>query len=573
MHSRPKRLIPWSAALVFIAFLPAVRYGFLDWDDRANLALNPAFSGLSWKSLWSMFTTYNFGPYQPLSSLSWALDLRLWGLSPAGFHLTNVVLHSLNAALFFLIAEELFTRSLPDRSAEGARILAFLASLFFGLHPLRVESVVWISERRDVLSGFFFLLSFQRYLAAQSPSGGGRPRLSASIAFFFLALLSKVTAVGFLWALLAVDVYPLKRLSPDPRRWLRSPERAVLAEKAPFAVLAALIGAVNLLGFRTGAVRAVSIGAAERIAVAFYGAAFYVRQTLWPAALSPYYLLPTNLRTMTGTLAAHAAAAVLATLFLWGRRRRWPAAWTAWLCYLLVLAPVSGLLQNGRQIAADRYSYLACMPLALLAAGALAPLAKRPRALWGAGLGLAGALAWLTARQIPVWRDDLSLWDQAVSTDPNNYFARSNLATVLFTRGQDAGALLQYREALRLFPDNPEALLNSGVLEERRGDLTAARRLFETALLLRPGDPEAATNLGLLLIREGRREEAEALLAGVVASRPDFASARFNLGVLRMAAGRRREGLADIREALRLEPGLAARLKTGGAPAGGTREP
>ena len=494
------------AGLTLLLFLPALRFPFLNWDDKPNLILNPHFRGFALENLRWMFTTHYRGPYQPLSWLSFACDHAAWGMNPAGYHLTNILLHAFNAALALLIARRFFDRP-----------LAIFCALFFALHPLRVESVAWVTERRDVLSGFFFLLAFYGYVR----SGRTGPWIMTG---FLLALLSKATAVGLLWALIAFDLTALKR-----------PLRVSLVGKWPLALMGLLLACVNLRGFATGDLAVGHYGILERILIASHGAAFYAAKTVWPAHLSPYYLLPVDLLTIAPALALHAAAAAAATLILFRLRRRWPAALVAWICYLLILAPVSGLAQNGQQLAADRYSYLSCLPLAALAAGLLGEVTRRIGKT--AGLSAATlivlALCGLTLRQVAIWRDDVALWSRAVALSADNFLAQSNLATELFTRGDDAGALVHYEAALRLSPRDAQGHLNVGVIYERRGQSALARAHYNSVLAIEPGNLAARNNLAVLLLKDGLWDQAAVELERLLRQSPDFAQARQNLDRLR----------------------------------------
>jgi protein O-mannosyl-transferase len=488
------------AALTLLFFLPTVRFPFLDWDDKANLLLNQDFRGFSPANLRWMFTTHYRGPYQPLSWLSLALDHQLWGLEPAGYHLVNAALHAASAALAYLVA----------RAFLGRPAAAF-AALFFSLHPLRVESVAWVTERRDVLSGFFFLLALLGHVRGT--------RRGLVLAAFTAACLAKATAVGLVWALVAVDYARARKL--------------VLEDKGPFFAVALVVGLVNLRGFVTGDLAVARYGPLQRLSIAGHAAFFYARKTLWPAGLSPYYALPLRLRPIAPMLTTHTLAALAVTAAAFDVRRRWPGVAAAWFSYLLILAPVSGLLQNGQQLAADRYSYLACLPLAALAGAAFERLARTPRARGALAAAVLTVFGAFSLRQMSFWRDDVALWTRAVSLDPDNYLARSNLATEYFLRRRYQDALVHYQQAIRLEPRDYEARLNVGAIWERRGMLQAARMSYESVLALNPGNLEARNNLAVLLIKQGRRAQADAALEAIVREAPSFAPARENLERLR----------------------------------------
>lgn len=463
-----------AAALTALVFLPSLFFPFLAWDDAPNLLTNPSFGPPSWAFLKWAFTTHHYGPYQPLSWLSLSLDRALWGLNPFGYHLTNIMLHSANAALAYACA-----RLLWDEKR------AWLCALLFALHPLRAESVAWITERRDVLSGFFFLGALLLHLRKT-------PRAWV-LAAYAAAILSKGTAVGLVWILIALD-----------KKW---------KDKMPFFAVAIALGCVGLWAFKTGDMPSVPLSLGERLRVAGHGAAFYLWKTILPIGLSPYYELKS-----VSWLGALVSTALL--------------PFEAWRLFLLILAPVSGLLQNGLQLAADRYTYLAGLPLA--AAGAAWLSKKR----WAAAVP--AVLAALTVRQTMFWRDDITLWSRAVAVEPASFFARSNLATALFVKG-DPEAEAQYEAVLTLRPGDPQALLNLGALAERRGDHASARRRYEAL-----GDDRARQNLAVLLLKEGRWDEAEKALVELA---PRLPEARLNLERLRERRSSRKGSAPAARQA------------------------
>jgi tetratricopeptide (TPR) repeat protein len=557
---RGERLAAAAAfAAALVPFRPAASAGFLAWDDVPNLVDNSAYAGFTRESLAWMWSTHFRGPWQPLSWLSYALDRAAWGLDAPAFRRTNFFLHALAAALLVLVARRLLDAALGARVPERARNLGALAAgLLFALHPLRVESVVWITERRDVLSGALLLGAWLAYLEES---------FAASIALFVGALLSKGTAIALPFFLLAQEVYPYARLSADPRRWLEPAARPVQSRLAPFFALAACAALANAGGFSTGDLSVPDISWWGRLELAAHAPGFYLAKTVLPVGLSPYYPILAHWSALEPRLAAYAVLGAAATVALWAARRRAPWAWSAWLASLAALAPVSGLAQNGAQTAADRYSYLPCLPFALVAGGLAArAAASRPRAaaLVVAALSCAlGAAAW---RQSGFWRDDAALWTRAVSLEPDGYLPRSNLASTLLAAGDDDGAFAQYAEVLRLHPDDFGARINVGFLYEKRGRLDEAESSFRAALALSPGAPDAGVDLAALLWRRGARREAAAVLEGVAARAPDFAPARFDLGVMLAALGKRERARAELKAALALDPSLAARLRGRAAP-------
>lgn len=532
-----------AAALAPLPFLAAARAGFLNWDDRANLVDNRAYRGFSAASLRWMWTTHFRGPWQPLSWLSYALDRALWGLNAPAMRLTNLALHAAAAGIFALVARRVLDSALSERVPARARELgAFAAACAFALHPLRVESVVWLTERRDVLSGLFFMAAWLAYLDGKR---------FAALAAFAAALLSKGTATILPVYLLACESYPLGRLRQDPG--------AAARRLAPFFVLALLAGAMNLRGLGAD-LQVPWIGWRTRLAIAAHAPGFYLIKTIWPAGLSPYYPLLSPPSRLAAHFALYALVGLAATSAAWRARAPW--AWTAWAAFLAALAPVSGLFQNGAQIAADRYTYLPSLPLFLIFGGVVARSASRwfaPSALVSTVLIV--VLSSLSWRQSLFWRDDRALWTRAVALAPDGYLPRANLAAADLAAGDSSAALSDEREVLRLRPDDFDARLNAGVLCLESGELDEAQGDLRAALALRPDSAEAAVDLANVLSARGDRRGALDLLDAAVHENPAFAPAQFNRGLILRALGRKAEGDAQLKAALTLDPSLAARLR------------
>jgi tetratricopeptide (TPR) repeat protein len=480
-------------ALVVAVFWPALRNGFVNWDDDLNLLDNPAFRGLSLAHLRWMFTTTHGGHYQPLSWVSFAVDHAFWGMDPRGYHLTAVVLHAANAVACFLVLRALLTplALAPPPILDRA---AFAGALFFAVHPLRVESVAWATERRDVLSSLFWLLSLLAYLTSvHGPPDRRAARRRLAVGALGLSLLSKAWGITFPVVLLVLDAYPLRRLAERPA--------ALLREKVPFAAIAAA-GAALAFAAQSAVPEHRTLaehGPLARVAQAAYGLVFYLGATLWPAGLYPAYLLEPDLDpTRPRYVAALLIVGGVTALAVLGRRR-WPWFAAAWASYVVIAAPVLGFAQTGPQLVADRYTYLACLPwTALLAAGLArlwrperSPLVHRTTA--AAALATLALLATLTARQIGIWHDSATLWNHVLALDPANYIAWSNRAWV---QQDDARALADYGEAIRLNPRYYQAYFNRGNLRHDGGDYAGAAADHGKAIEIRPNDPDAYNNRG-----------------------------------------------------------------------------
>ncbi len=504
--------MPLSLALIVVAsFWPAIGADFVAWDDDLNLTDNVRYRGLSLEHLRWMATTTHGGHYQPLTWISWAMDYLVWGMDPRGYHLTNLVLHAAAVLVFYALASRLLlgtqpaaqggaTRMPPDSSVIWA---AAVGTLFFAVHPLRAESVVWVSERRDVLSGFFYLLALWAYVRMVAAGSEGtaalregqrvrRRWLAASLGCFVLSLLSKAWGMTFPAVLLILDVYPLRR--PAREGWAR-----VLTEKALF-LLPALVAAGaafaaqhSVEDMRTFAEH--PLGA--RIAQATYGLCFYPWKTLLPTDLSPLYLLRPGFDVGAPRFVVSGALVVVVTAGLVAMRHRWPWALAAWAAYAVIVSPVLGLAQTGPQLVADRYSYLSCLPWALLAAAAVFGVScssRRARIAVRGGAVLAVAvLASLTFRQASIWTDSETLWSHAIRLDPTNHIAFTNRG---FAGADPERALADYGEALRLDPRFYLAYFNRGELRQQLGDNVGAVTDYTAAIDVLPADPKAYNNRG-----------------------------------------------------------------------------
>jgi Tfp pilus assembly protein PilF len=558
------------AVLTFLVFLPALWNDFVEWDDQVNFLTNPHFRGLGWANLKWMATTVLMGQWIPLSWLTLGLDYVVWGMNPRGYHLTNVVAHAVNAALLFLVSTRLLARTGAATAGARAPLAGAAAALFFAVHPLRAESVAWITERRDVLSGCFFLLAVLAYLVMVDADGAARRRwLAVSVAAYALAVLSKAMVVTLPAVLLILDVYPLRRLDWRPRTWIAAPARRVLLEKLPYVVLT-LAG----IGMAVYAMRANDfftpldkLPLVDRVPVGFYSLWFYFATTAVPAGLSPLYELPARvdfwqwrfLGSALGVLAMSAAVVVF--------RRRWPAGLAAWLAYLALVSPVSGLLHNGHQLAHDRYSYLSCLPWALVFGGltaaalgaraggrvrpSIARLAAGAAAVWVLGLAV------MTVHQVRVWRDTDSLWRYALESDPRCSICQANLGTFLFNRRLIEPAIERFRTALALRPDRVRVHGNWGIALLNTGRAHEAIEHFERVVKKYPHDNETRVNLAVTLIQDRQAARGEGELREVLRRDPAHSGAHSNLGSALLEQGRAADALARFRRAVELKPDLA----------------
>jgi protein O-mannosyl-transferase len=557
-----RRIAPFAiAALTVAVFAPALHYGFILWDDDRNLLTNPFYRGLGWAQIRWAFTSAVMGHWIPVTWLTFGVDHALWGMNAFGYHLTNVLLHAANAALFYLLARRLLRLGLTAAPAWAITLGAIVSALFFAVHPLRVESVVWITERRDVLSALFYLLTVLAYLKACAADGAPRRRwLVVSLGAYTLGLLSKSLIMSLPLVLLVLDVYPLRRARGNWRR--------VLVEKLPYLGLAVAAAVVSVLVViaKVGLTSAAAYPPSARAAMALYSLVFYVWKTVLPLGLAPMYELPARVGLTSPRFMVAALVAVGVSVGLLVARRSWPAALAVWLVYGFTLAPVSGIVHNGPQLVADRYSYLSCLGFALLVGAAVAAVASAgtiARPLRGGvvlvSVGWIIGLAILTSEQLPVWRDTEEVWRHSLEVDPDCAFCHGQWGALLGNRGELGQAILHFERvvALRLDSVRPRGNLGLALLKAARPAEAAAQ--FERMLAAEPGDAETRTRLGLALARQGKLAEARGEFERASRDNPRHVGALLNLGLSLIELRRPAEAVPYLERAAALDPasGLA----------------
>jgi tetratricopeptide (TPR) repeat protein len=555
------------ATSVLVCFWPVLDNDFVaTWDDGAYFLNNQHYRGLSPTHLRWMFTTLYMSHYQPLSWLTHGVVYALWGMDPRGYHLVNLLFHCANAVLVYWLALALLETHRPGLSGNdaGAHVAAAAGALIFAVHPLRVEAVAWATERQEVLCAFWLLLSVLAYLRMQRAAAGRawRTWYLASLACFALSLLSKAAGLMLPFVLVVLDAYPL-------RRFARSAGRLpVLLEKIPYVLVA---GAATAVVFYTkGHANPMSLaehGLVERIMQAGFGLCFYVWKSVAPFRLSPLYLLYTPLNPIEPRYVLSALAVIGLTLLLIVLRHRAPWALAAWACYVVLVAPVLGFAQAGTQITADRYSYLACLPFALLAAAGLHQLACALRAgrmrRW-VGYAAGGVvtacltlLAVATRPQIRVWHDSSTLWNQVVAVEPMNYQARNNRAATRLDSGDADGALADADEALRLRPQYLRAYLTRGNARIAKGDTAGALADFDHFIAVNPRYANAYLVRGELRQSRGDRRGAIADFTVALQLNSRLAEAYFDRGNAYKAAGDLGAAIADYGRFIALHPASA----------------
>jgi protein O-mannosyl-transferase len=571
LRSSSRWVIPALLPLVVVTVFPLAVIGTFQWDDYPLLVDNSAYRGLAWSNLRWMFSTNLMGHYMPVTWITYGVDYVLWGLDPFGYHLTNLALHAASTTLVYVVALRLFRAvwvRAPGDGADTLRIGAALASLLFGVHPLRVESVVWITERLDLLCGFFYLLAILMYLrsceAESTDAGQSRRYYWAAVGMFVIALLSKSMAVTLPVVLLILDAYPLRRLRPGAHGWAIPGPWRIWQEKLPFLLAGALVSIVAfraLLSFAP-ATSWDRLGLLERVALSAYSVAFYLRKTLLPLGLSPLYELYLPVRASDWRFLFSGVVVLFIMGLAFALRQRWPGLLAVWISYGVMLFPVVGIFHKGHQIAADRYTYLPGIGWAFLAGGVVVFALRRYGGDRPGRCALVTILVFLTIpllafatwRQVKIWQDGVTLWRHAVRFDPRSPIAASNLGWALFARGELAEAAEQSQRALLLRPDYAEAHLNLGLARAAQGRAAEAERHLRRALEITPQSTPAQVGLGSLLEADGRVDEAIGHFRQALKINPGSAATHNNFGAALARSGRVGEALAEFSEAVRLDP-------------------
>ena len=518
-----------------LVFAQVGGFDFITYDDGVYVTENPHVqAGLTARGFyWSLgFHECN---WHPLTWFSLMLDAGLFGLRPGAFHLVNLALHTASVLLLFLLLA---------RTTDGLARSAF-AALLFAIHPLHVESVAWVAERKDVLSTLLWFLTMHAYASyAKRPSAG---RYAATVGLFAAGLLAKPMLVTLPAVLYLMDFWPLGRVAVGARR--------LVLEKAPLFALALASSVVTLLAQRRGGAvgRLVEFPLGRRLANAATTTVAYVVNAIWPTGLSVHYPYPGHV-SVFATLSCVALIAGVTVAAVRAARTR-PSLTFGWLWYLVTLLPVIGLVQVGTQAMADRYTYIPLVGLFVAAAfGMPAPSGRLRAALPAAASLLALALAFRAHVQASLWRDSVTLFEAALRVTENNAVAHSNLGRAYLERGDLVKAVDHAREVVRIEPLAPDGHFNLGVVLEAAGRPDQAEGSYREAIRIAPEQAPPHLNLGIVLARAGSLDEAEAQLREAVRLQPDSFSARNNLGALLAGRGAFEDAIEQFAEAVRLDP-------------------
>ncbi len=538
-----------AALITFAVYLPALKNGFVNWDDPTLVYYNLHIQSIDLDLLKWAFKNVAIASWFPLTIFSFALDYALWGLDPWGFHLTNNILHALNAALVFILCVQLIKTARPDREMRKTLIAAAVAALLFGLHPLRVESVAWVTERKDVLYALFFLLSVIVYLRYVSSSGLAKKLLYASsLCLFAMSVMSKSMAVTLPMVLLVLDYYPLKRLS---FKW------AVVVEKIPFLLLSLGLSAMTTLTHRPDG----ALGALEgqavlwRLLLPTRNYIFYLYKLILPVGLAPYYPYPENASPFSMEYVfALIIFTVITLLCVWMFRRQ-RLFLAVWLYYLVTLLPVIGLIKFGEFITADRYTYLSSIGPFMLAGLGVAYLmgeGKRQRMMTTtcAATVILAIFAVMTIRQTAIWKDSLTLWSYTIKLYPNKIsIAYNNRGLAYEARGDLLRAITDYDTATQIDPGNMLSYLNRGIAYGVMGDYRRAIGEFNKAIDLAPEDRKTYMNRGVAYLSMGDYRRAVEDLESAIQLDPSDPIGYYNLGLVYLKLGERAQATTNLKRA------------------------
>ena len=622
------RALKWTICVALfltavVLYWPAGAHDFINFDDDIYVFENPnVIGGLTPRSVRWAFASFHATNWHPLTWLSHMLDCELYGLDAGKHHLTSVLIHGASSVVLFLAllalgnagggrgnhaatgatqaaATKPRRKSRKGRRETSSRLrsavpnsvspasaafavwplfwaAAFVAAVF-AVHPTHVESVAWISERKDVLSALFWMLTLWAYAgyarakmgtAESSPMSGLRFPVSTayalSLLFFALGILSKPMLVTLPFLLLLLDYWPLGRLRFEAQR-VRSDALLLVVEKIPFFALAFGSMIVTFIAQKTGgAVRSLmEVPLGSRLANATTSFAAYALKTLWPSRLSIYYPFREQISMLQVAFALLFVAG--GTLFVLWKLRKRPWLAVGWFWYLGTLIPVIGIVQVGNQAMADRYTYIPTIGLSIMLAYSVAEACRSPQrgALsssgmrWFLGVGAAcllGTCGWLTRSYLRTWYNDISLYEHALKVTKRNWLVHNNYAIAIEEAGRKEEAFWHYQEAVRIAPNYEDARYNLANVLAKRGRLEEAYENYLVVLRRNPRNADAHSNLGNILLSNGNTDEAIQHFEEALRNRPDHAEAHNNLGNALDTLGRKDEAEYHYREALRSKP-------------------
>lgn len=544
------------ALVTLLVYLPAVNNGFVNWDDQAYVYENQNIQSFDLGFLkWSL-TAVVASLWHPLTLISLALDHAIWGLDPWGYHLTNILIHSLNTFLVFMLAMRLIECNNLWKDKKKAMISAFTAALLFGIHPLHVESIAWVSERKDVLSAFFFLLTLLTYIKYVQAKGSTKIYLYVlALISFTLALMSKPMVVTLPVVLLILDYYPFKRLE------LKN-AKTMLLEKLPFFSLSFLTALATLWAHKTsGALPTLEIfPLTMRILSAMYAYIFYLAKMILPISLAPFYPYPEWMELFTFKyIAAYVFFLFIILIAIWSIRKHKLFS-AVLLYYFIILIPVIGIVQVGKQMAADRYTYLPSLgPFLLIGLGLGCFFERSSRNIRLAVIAviilISAIQANKTLKQIAIWHDSVTFWSHEINLFPTaSPVPYNNRGLAFASIGEQRAAINDFSTAIEIDPGHIIAYKNRGVAYNNVGDYEEAIKDFDKAIKAQPDDAWVYVGRGDAFNSMGELESAIRDFGKAIDLNPNLKEAYLNRGIAYHSLGSFVSAIKDYSESIRLDP-------------------
>lgn len=548
--NRKTWIVFWALVVAtFLVFSPALRFDFVDYDDNIYVTENAAVQGgLTWSAVKWAFVGQHAGNWFPVTWLSHMFDCSFFGLNPAGHHADSIVIHSFSTAFVFLLLLSLgisFWR-------------AVVAAAIFGWHPLRVESVIWVAERKDVLSVFFALLSLLAYVSFARAREEGRPKqlrkYSLALGCFALSLLSKATLVTFPVILLLIDYWPLRRFSiPSGNSLATKDLKRLVFEKLPFFFLSLIIAALTI--WAQGKVGAVvplkKASVIFRIENSLLSVLRYLAKILWPSSLALPYPVPSSVSPFVAL--ACGGGIIAFTVLAWRYRAKFSSLIIGWCWFGVTLLPVIGIIQVGDASLADRFTYVPMIGL-LLAIMALPTSELGNKLVKFVCPAVLIACVVVTEHQLPVWQNNFTLFSHSAAVTEGNYIAHYNVANMLVDAGKTNEALVEFRESIRIDPTVYQLHNNYGKTLGGLGRTTEAIAELQWAITLNSNYALAYANLGAVLTAVGKNQEAEEALQRAVHLTPADAEIHINLANLFFRERRTSDAIREYQLAITNDP-------------------
>lgn len=550
--------------LTFIIYLPALRNGFVNWDDNHYVYENSNLQTIDFKWFKGILTSRFYSNWHPLTMISYAVDYSFWGLNPLGYHLTNIVLHAIDTFLVFLLVHHLVDiglgfQDLKTINATRFRThVALIVALLFGIHPIHVESVAWVSERKDVLYAAFFLLTILCYL--KYVSGGSKRRLfyGISLIFFILSLMSKPMAVSLPVVLLIFDYYPLKRSEAESTK-------KILIEKLPFLLIGIVCSIITVWAQGAGGALMTleRFPLLVRIAVAARAYLFYLIKMILPINLAPYYPYPTGTFFFSVEYLGSIVTMLIITyaaIRLFKKNKLFSAVW---LYYIVTLIPVIGIVQIGAQAAADRYTYLPSLGPFVLIGVVVGELYERTSkknrmAIIAALLIVSCLLMNKTIKQIGIWYDSITLWSHEIKIFPESaYVAYNNRGNIYFCSNNFTQAMNDFNKAIEINPWYADAYNNRGEAYNSVGKYAMAISDLNKTIELNPKNENAYTNRGEAYYNLGNYAQALKDVNKAIELNPQFVKAYNTRGITYANSGNYQKALNEFNMAIALDPEYA----------------